>query len=56
MVIQTAVDYITNLYNTTERSYTFIHIDSVDGAGHESGWCSDLYYEAVAEADWQVRE
>ena len=29
----------------------FIHLDNVDHAGHDSGWSSTSYYQAVAEAD-----
>ena len=46
--------YVRDLLKTTKKSYTFIHLDAVDGAGHENGWCSEGYYEQVATADRQV--
>ncbi len=46
--------YIKDLLKTTEKSYTFIHLDAVDGAGHDTGWCSPGYYDQVAAADRQV--
>ncbi len=50
-----AVAYIRDLFKTTEKSYTFIHFDSVDGAGHDTGWCSHNQYEKVAATDKRVR-
>jgi predicted AlkP superfamily pyrophosphatase or phosphodiesterase len=32
----------------------FIHLDNVDQAGHDSGWSSAAYYQAVAHADSYV--
>lgn len=32
----------------------FIHLDNVDQAGHDSGWSSSTYYQAVAHADGYV--
>jgi Type I phosphodiesterase / nucleotide pyrophosphatase len=34
----------------------FIHLDSVDHAGHASGWGSKEYYKAVEEADRYIGE
>ena len=59
-----AVDVLEHLdgpIKTTERAiaylkekrpeFTFIHLDHVDGAGHDHGHGSPEYYEAVSEAD-----
>jgi predicted AlkP superfamily pyrophosphatase or phosphodiesterase len=32
----------------------FVHLDNVDHAGHDSGWGSREYYNAVEEADGQI--
>src|SRR5208283_3267670 len=32
----------------------FVHLDNVDGAGHDSGWGSREYYRAVEEADRRI--
>lgn len=32
----------------------FIHLDNVDQAGHDSGWSSSAYYQAVSHADGYV--
>ncbi len=32
----------------------FVHLDNVDQAGHDSGWSSPAYYQAVAQADTYV--
>jgi predicted AlkP superfamily pyrophosphatase or phosphodiesterase len=32
----------------------FIHLDNVDQAGHDSGWTSHSYYQAVEEADQHI--
>ncbi|MBK9168411.1 MAG: alkaline phosphatase [Bryobacterales bacterium] len=34
----------------------FVHLDLVDHAGHDHGWLSREYYEAVAAADGFIRE
>jgi membrane-anchored protein YejM (alkaline phosphatase superfamily) len=34
----------------------FIHLDNVDQAGHDSGWSSSAYLQAVAHADGYVGE
>ena len=35
------------MVNSTERSYTFLHLDDVDITGHRQDWCSEAYLEAV---------
>ncbi len=42
------------LRSSAEKSYTFIVVDKVDGAGHKHGWCSQEYADRVAIADAQV--
>ena len=49
-----ATDYLENMLKSTEKSYTFIALDAVDGGGHKYGWCSEEYYDRVATADSQV--
>ena len=34
----------------------FVHLDNVDAAGHDSGWTSHAYYQAVEEADRHIGE
>ncbi|HKE26019.1 MAG TPA: alkaline phosphatase [Bryobacteraceae bacterium] len=34
----------------------FVHLDNVDQAGHDSGWTSHAYYQAVEEADRHIGE
>jgi arylsulfatase A-like enzyme len=34
----------------------FVHFDNVDQAGHDSGWTSHAYYQAVEEADQHIGE
>lgn len=36
---------------THQPTFTFIHLDHVDGAGHGQGHGSDAYYKAVEKAD-----
>jgi hypothetical protein len=36
--------------------FSFLHMDHVDGAGHEHGHGSDKYYQAVAKADSLIGE
>jgi predicted AlkP superfamily pyrophosphatase or phosphodiesterase len=55
------VEHTKGPVQTTERAivylkqkqpqFTFIHLDHVDGAGHEHGHGTPQYYKAVAEAD-----
>ena len=54
MAANMSAAYIQELFKSTEKSYTFIHLDAVDGAGHDTGWCSEGYYRQVAAADRQV--
>ncbi len=53
-VTATAVEYLTNMYRTTQRSYTFIYFAYVDVLGHDHFWCSEQYNNGVAVVDEQV--
>lgn len=55
------IEYVEGVDNTTAHAiaclqrkkptFTFIHYDSVDHAGHTYGWGTTEYYEAVAQVD-----
>lgn len=47
-----AIDY----WRRNRPDLMFVHLDNVDQAGHESGWTSHAYYEAVDEADRHIGE
>ena len=40
-----------NYIKSKKPTFTFIHLDNVDGAGHESGHGSPEYFKAVEKAD-----
>ena len=42
-------DYLTDAFTSSERSYTFAYMMSVDEAGHYHEWCSETYYEQVID-------
>lgn len=60
------IEHPTGPTNTTRRAiafikgrqptFTFIHLDHVDGAGHGSGHGTPKYYEAVDSADYLIGE
>jgi predicted AlkP superfamily pyrophosphatase or phosphodiesterase len=43
--------YALDFLNTQQPIFTFIHLDHVDGAGHEFGHGTPEYYAAVSQAD-----
>ena len=46
--------YLEKVVNTTERSYTFVYLMEVDNVGHDAGWCTDTYMQAVSDMDDRV--
>jgi predicted AlkP superfamily pyrophosphatase or phosphodiesterase len=48
--VETVTDYI-NTIDPDRPSFTFIHFDGVDGAGHSSGHNSSEYYRALHQVD-----
>ncbi|CAD5120321.1 DgyrCDS8898 [Dimorphilus gyrociliatus] len=55
-ITETLKEYIPEIVKASERSYTFAHLDSLDGAGHSHSWCSDQYFDAIEEIDKLVGE
>ena len=49
-----AAEYISNLYNTTDKSYSFIYFGEIDILGHNSTWCSAKYNDGMVVVDAQV--
>ena len=43
--------YLKELFNTTESSFTFVYLTTLDEYGHDYGWCSPEYLELVDIAD-----
>ncbi|HLK70234.1 MAG TPA: alkaline phosphatase [Bryobacteraceae bacterium] len=50
--VQTAAKY----WAESRPDLMFVHLDNVDQAGHDSGWGSSTYYQAVGQADRYVGE
>ncbi|HTS28356.1 MAG TPA: alkaline phosphatase family protein [Bryobacteraceae bacterium] len=48
------VEAATKYWSESRPDLLFIHLDNVDQAGHESGWQSAEYYQAVEKADSYV--
>lgn len=48
------VDAAVRYWTEYRPDLMFIHLDNVDHAGHDSGWSSSAYYQAIAEADGYV--
>ena len=42
------------MVGSTEQSYTFLHLDDLDGTGHRTQWCGEDYLEAVDIMDGLV--
>ncbi len=47
-------DAATGYWEQNRPDLMFVHLDNVDHAGHEVGWATPGYYQAVAEADRYV--
>ncbi len=47
-------EYLPNMFDTTEKSYSFVYFANIDVVGHEHGWCSQEQYDAIALVDNQV--
>ena len=54
--IAVASEYIRDVLDAAERSYTFVYLMSMDEAGHGYSWCSDLYMEQMRIVDQLVGE
>ena len=54
IVADTAAEYLYNMYNTTEKSFTFIYFAYTDVLGHTYGWCGEQYNDGLDVVDAQV--
>ena len=45
-----------NYFTENQPTFTFIHLDHVDHAGHQKTWLSEPYLFAVREADEMIRQ
>jgi membrane-anchored protein YejM (alkaline phosphatase superfamily) len=48
------VEAAAKYWSESRPDLMFVHLDNVDQAGHDSGWASSTYYQAVARADTYV--
>lgn len=48
------VDAVLQDLNSTRRALTFVHLSKPDGVGHQEGFMSAAYLDAVAETDIQI--
>ncbi|CEO97035.1 hypothetical protein PBRA_005639 [Plasmodiophora brassicae] len=50
--LDAAADVVLTFLNTKLlSSFTFIHLDTIDSAGHKFGWGTPQYFNAITEAD-----
>ena len=54
--IAVASEYIRDVLDAADRSYTFVYLMSVDEAGHGYSWCSDEYMHQTRVVDQLVGE
>ena len=50
-----ASEYLFNMFNTTEKSYTFVYYGNIDGLGHTYEWCLTEYNAGIDVVDAQVK-